>query len=476
MSDEQATITTSPPAEQQGGWWVATFVIGMLALIVSIVAVIGAFGNTPNTADAAGPAGETEFDITLGDMFVSPSAIEVAAGEAITLHVTNTGAMAHDLKVMGVTGTDLLPPGESITVTVGPFTADTQAWCTVPGHKEAGMLMSITVAGAAPVAADATPTGMTGMTGMSNTAAVADTSAAIDAQAEPSADWVPRDPTLPPAESGTVHEIALDATEETIEVAPGVTQQMWTFGGQVPGPTFHGKIGDTFRITLTNRGEMGHSIDFHASKVAWSDEMRTILPGESLVYEFTADYAGAFMYHCGTAPALHHIGNGMYGAIIIDPPDLAPVDEEFVMIQSELYLGAEGQPGDLTKMMEDDFDAVVFNGYHNQYVHAPIHVEADERYRVWVVDDGPNENSAFHVVGTIFDTVFKEGSYLLQPDDTRGGSQVLDLQPAQGGFVEFTFAEDGLYPFVTHKFSNPGKGALGFFAVGDVDTSALGSH
>jgi nitrite reductase (NO-forming) len=302
------------------------------------------------------------------------------------------------------------------------------------------------------------------------------TGATIDAQAEPASDWEPRDPVLGPADSGTVHEIALDATEELIEVAPGVTQQMWTFGGQVPGPTLRGKIGDTFRITLTNQGTMGHSIDFHASKVAWNDEMRTILPGESLVYEFTADHAGAFMYHCGTAPTLHHIGNGMFGAIIIDPPDLEPVEQEFVMIQSELYLGAEGQPGDLAKMIDEDFDAVVFNGYHNQYKHAPIRVDADKDYRVWVIDDGPSENSAFHIVGTIFDTVFKEGGYLLQPDDTNGGSQVLDLQPAQGGFVEFSFAEDGLYPFVTHKFSNAGKGALGFFAVGDVDTSALGSH
>ena len=204
--------------------------------------------------------------------------------------------------------------------------------------------------------------------------------------------------------------------------------------------------------------------------------MRTILPGESLVYEFTADYAGAFMYHCGTAPALHHIGNGMYGAIIIDPPNLAPVDEEFIIIQSELYLGPEGGVGDLTKMMNEDWDALMFNGYVNQYKFAPIHVEAGRRYRVWVVDDGPSENSAFHIVGTIFDTVFKEGAYLLTPDDTHGGSQVLDLQPAQGGFVEFTFAEDGLYPFVTHKFANVGKGALGFFAVGDVDTSALTGH
>jgi nitrite reductase (NO-forming) len=181
------------------------------------------------------------------------------------------------------------------------------------------------------------------------------------------------------------------------------------------------------------------------------------------------------MYHCGTAPALHHIGNGMFGALIIDPPELAPVDHEFVVLQSELYLGPQGEAGDLEKMVAFDFDAVVFNGYWNQYAFHPIEVEPDERIRVWVIDDGPSENSAFHIVGTIFDTVWKEGTYLLQPDDRQGGSQVLDLQPAQGGFVEFSLAEEGLYPMVTHKFSNVGQGALGMFQAGD-PAPAEGGH
>jgi nitrite reductase (NO-forming) len=251
---------------------------------------------------------------------------------------------------------------------------------------------------------------------------------------------------------------------------------MWTFEDQVPGPILRGKIGDLFTVTLVNEGEVGHSIDFHASKVAWDDEMRTIASGEELVYQFRADHAGAYMYHCGTSPALHHIGNGMYGAIIIDPPVLAPVAKEFVMVQSELYLGPQGEAGDLTKMQNEDFDAVVFNGYWNQYKFDPIDVEANERIRVWVIDDGPSENSAFHIVGTIFDTVWKEGTYLLQPDARRGGSQVLDLQPAQGGFVEFTFAEEGFYPMVTHKFSNVGKGALGLFRAGDVEMPEAAGH
>jgi nitrite reductase (NO-forming) len=451
------------------GWWVTTFVIGVLALALGVIGVAIAAGQSGQRAAGAaeGAGGVTEFDVTLADISLTPSMIEVPAGEAITVHVTNNGKLDHDFKVMGTTGTAMLKAGETTDVVIGPFDADTEAWCTVAGHKEAGMKLGIHVLGGSSSGSSA---------GSAVAAPAADDSAKIDGTAMPADDWTGRDPVLPAKATGTVHEIALDATEQLIEVAPGVRQLMWTFGGVVPGPVFHGNIGDTFRITLTNKGTMGHSIDFHASKVAWSDEMRTIQPGESLVYEFEAQFAGAYMYHCGTAPALHHIGNGMYGAIIVDPPNLEPVEQEFVMVQSELYLGPPDQPGNLTKMMAEQWDAVMFNGYVNQYKFRPIHVEAGKRYRVWVVDDGPNENSAFHIVGTIFDRVFKEGAYLLQPDDTQGGSQVLDLQPAQGGFVEFSFAEDGLYPFVTHKFANVGKGALGFFAVGDVDTSALGGH
>jgi nitrite reductase (NO-forming) len=178
------------------------------------------------------------------------------------------------------------------------------------------------------------------------------------------------------------------------------------------------------------------------------------------------------MYHCGTAPALHHIGMGMYGAIIVDPPSLPPVDHEFVFVQSEIYEAAPGEVADLNKMLAEDFDAVVFNGAVNQYRDRPIKVGVGERVRAWVMDDGPSENSSFHVVGTIFDTTFKEGTYLLRPDAGRGGAQALDLQPAQGGFVEFTLDEEGMYPIVTHKFANVPKGALGLFMAGDGQTNS----
>jgi len=127
----------------------------------------------------------------------------------------------------------------------------------------------------------------------------------------------------------------------------------------------------------------------------------------------------------------------MYGAVVIDPPGLPPVDHEYFMLQSEFYFGQISSNADYTKIKDFAPDAVVFNGYFDQYAYSPIKVQHGQRIRIWVLDEGPSENSSFHVVGGIWDTVYKEGAYLLQPGPSAGGSQALDLQPAQGGFVEF---------------------------------------
>ena len=453
-----------PSRSSDSRYFASAVAFGLFALVMSVVAIgLGVDSGSDGTVTATGS--ET-VEVSLGDLFVEPSSIEVPAGTELTLVVTNDGAMPHDLKLNGRDGTPMLAPGESSEVDLGIMTETSLAWCTVPGHREAGMEMTIEVTG------DVTTVAAGGGSGAA--AGGSDGTAEIDFNAEPTAEWEPFDPKLAPAPGGTEHEITLRATETVIEVAPGVEQEVWTFNDQVPGPILRGKVGDIFTITLVNEGEIGHSIDFHASKVAWNDEMRTIEPGESLVYQYEAKHAGIFMYHCGTAPTLHHIGNGMHGAIVIDPPDLAPVDHEFVFVQSEIYTGPDGEPGDLTKMTNDAWDAVVFNGYVNQYLHAPIRVETGERVRAWVQNNGPSENSSFHIVGTVFDTVFKEGTHLLRPDARQGGAQALDLQPAQGGFVEFTFDEDGLYPIVTHKFSNVGKGAIGLFQAGEVESTGAG--
>lgn len=427
-------------------------VFGLLLGMIIVAVAPGDAGRT-TTGATTGATTAGPFDIELGDLYVKPSSITVPPGATFELRIRNAGKMEHSLELDGKGG-KMLQPGGSETLTWGPFTTSTTAWCTVAGHKDAGMTLAILVEGAASGAA------------ATGTDPAADSGAKIDFTAAPAADWKPYDPSVSPAPGGTQHDITFSVEEKEQEVAPGVRQRLWTFNGQVPGPTLRGKIGDLFNVTLVNNGTMAHSIDFHASKVAPNVEMRTLKPGEKLVYQYKAEFAGIFYYHCGTDPMMHHIANGMYGAVIVDPPNLGAVDREIVVEQAELYLGPQGQPSDLKKMHAEKSDAVVFNGYVNQYLHRPIVIKKGERVRVWVLNAGVNEISSFHVIGTIFDTVYKEGNYLLRPDAGKGGGQALDLMPAQGGFVEFTLDRDGTYPFVTHKMASAHKGAIGLFKVG----------
>jgi nitrite reductase (NO-forming) len=283
-----------------------------------------------------------------------------------------------------------------------------------------------------------------------------------------------RDPAAAKPRAGTVHDITLTVEEKEMTVAPGIVQKVWAFGGTVPGPVIRVRIGDTVRIHLVNpkTNTMPHSIDFHASLVAWNDEMTDINPGQEKLYQFKAQYAGVFMYHCGTAGALGHMINGMYGMIIVEPRGGLPkVDQEIFLVQSEWYLGAQHQLADPNKAAGSVPvpDYVVFNGIPNQYKEHPIKVATGKTVRVFVLDAGPTQDSSFHIVGTIFDQVTKEGIELKRGNAGGWGSQAVDLAPAQGAIVEFRFAEDGVYPFLTHAFNFVGLGAIGLFQAGDGD-------
>src|SRR5690606_15148841 len=104
---------------------------------------------------------------------------------------------------------------------------------------------------------------------------------------------------------------------------------------------------------------------------------RSVVQGDSVTFTFKPRWAGAFMYHCGTAPVLMHIGAGMYGAIIVSPRNPLPPAKEFVLVQSEFYLGdaVNGvRPFDYNKMLSTMPDFVAFNGRPNQYIDDPIRV------------------------------------------------------------------------------------------------------
>jgi nitrite reductase (NO-forming) len=412
----------------------------------------------PSSAAAAVTIGAVELEAF--DLGFKPNAITVDAPGRYAVTLKNTGAIPHDLTFADGTTSGTVEGGKSATVEVDVPAAGVTFICSIPGHAQAGMQGTVTVKGTATAAAD-------DHGGPLPTAEVA-----ADPNAPAPVTYDATAPALLPP--GEVHDIDLVVKETMMTVAPGFVQAVWTFNGTVPGPVIRVTVGDTIRIHLKNpaTNKLSHSVDFHASQVAWNDEMTSIKPGEEKLYEWKSDYAGVWMYHCGTTPALHHIANGMFGMVIVEPKGGLPkVDKEFALVQSEWYLGPQG---DITSLEKASVgapapDFVVFNGVANQYKDAPLKVGTGERVRIFVLDAGPNIDSSFHIVGTIFDTVTKEGIMLKKGNDGSWGSQAVDLSPAQGAIIEFTTAEDGLYPIVTHAFNFVGRGALGLVQAGDGD-------
>ena len=277
-------------------------------------------------------------------------------------------------------------------------------------------------------------------------------------EAEPS----PVAAVLAPAESGRLHRIRLEMSHAPVVIAPGVRYAAWTFGGRVPGPPIHIRQGDTVDFTLINRANIPHSMDFHAAEIAPSKYYVNVLPNDSLHYRFVARVPGAFMYHCGTAPAAMHIANGMYGAIVVDPARSRPRAREFVLVQSEFYLtpkaGADGTHSlDWQRLLSLAPDHVVFNGRASQYATHPIDVRPGELLRFYVVNAGPNRISSFHVVGGIFDRAFLDGSQT----SPLTGVQTVNVPVGGGSIFELRLREAGDYPFVTHAFADATKGGVG---------------
>jgi nitrite reductase (NO-forming) len=464
--------------------------VGIAALFVVAAAACGPDGpdadGSPSSASgqgvgdgATGAGGSGESDIAPGDnvefiatefAFAPPDLVATAGSYSGTL--VNDGTIEHDIK---------FDNGDAIVAAAGEtveFEFDVPAEgiryiCSIPGHAEAGMEGVIRT--------DASPAEGSG----DGESAGGDEAATVEADPD-APPYELRDPRAPKRgegdgftlipggapDGGDLIDVEMVVEEKLATVAEGYVQQIWTFNGTMPGPVIRTQVGDTVRVHLINPPEASasHSVDFHASQVAWNDEMRSLAPGEELIYEFTTDYAGVWMYHCGTDPVLHHIANGMFGMVIVEPTGgLPPMENEFFIVQHEWYLGPQGEVSSFGKANQaaPAPDFVMFNGAAFQYRDNPIEVPTGEEFRLFVLNVGPSIDSSFHIVGTIFDQVIKEGVKLERGNEGNWGSQAVDLAPAQGAVIELKAAEDGLYPMVTHAFNFPGRGALGLFQAGD---------
>jgi nitrite reductase (NO-forming) len=266
--------------------------------------------------------------------------------------------------------------------------------------------------------------------------------------------------------------VKLEVREVVKRMADGVDYLFWTFGGSVPGSFIRVREGDLVEFTLANHpsSKMPHNIDLHAVTGPGGGAASSFTaPGHSSQFSFKALNPGLYVYHCATAPVPMHIGNGMYGLILVEPKEGWPaVDREYYVMQGEFYTtgkyGAEGlQMFDAEKATDERPTYVVFNGSVGALVgDKAMTAKVGETVRLFVGNGGPNLLSSFHVIGEIFDLVYPEGGTIPAQKNVQ-----TTLVPAGGSvMVEFKVDVPGTFILVDHSLSRAfNKGALGMLKV-----------
>jgi FtsP/CotA-like multicopper oxidase with cupredoxin domain len=259
------------------------------------------------------------------------------------------------------------------------------------------------------------------------------------------------------ASGKVLREFELVAQDATIEVAPGVRFDAWTYNGRVPGPTLRAREGDRVRVTLVNASAHPHTIHFHGLHNSFADGVPevgpgAIAPGKRTVYEFDAAPFGLHLYHCHTPPLAAHIAKGLYGAFIVDPKQGRPDADELVMVLNGFDTN-----------FDRSNEVYAANTIPFAYMHEPIRVQRDRLVRIYLVNVLEYDLvNSFHVHGNFFN-VFPTGTSL---EPTEFTDTVMQCQ-GQRAILEMKFPHPGKVMFHAHQSEFTELGWMGFFDVQD---------
>lgn len=380
--------------------------------------------------------------------------LQVELGQVVDIVLVNGDGVQHNLFLDGYEdhSADVLQVGDEARVV---FTADQPGtlayYCAIPGHRQAGM------------------------EGVLAVGAESEAQAAASLIELPSVSRAPDDLPGPLNRSEPqLVRVDLETVEVTARLADGTGYTFWTFNGLVPGPFLRVRVGDTVEVHLKNASDstMMHSVDFHAVTGPGGGAVATqTLPGEETTFTFQALNPGVYVYHCATPMVAHHIANGMYGMILVEPEGgLPPVDREFYVMQGEVYTNEPfGQAGEDTfsqeKLLDERPEYFLMNGSVGALTaEHPLQANVGETVRIYYGVGGPNFTSAFHVIGEIFDRVYNQAS-LTTPAMT--DVQTTLVPPGGATVVEFALQVPGRYILVDHALSRLERGLAGFlFAEG----------
>ncbi|MGZ8191845.1 MAG: copper-containing nitrite reductase [Methylococcaceae bacterium] len=435
-----------------------------IALMVSEGCAVKQSSTINAKSTAANQAKPTEIKIISTEFNYNPTRLKVKEGQAVTFTLDNRqGALEHDFVIKEL-GVHLAAKAGQVTsqnlICKHPGEYDFK--CTLPGHHDSGMSGKLTVE---PSDLTATPISLNNDDMHAGTVKILDLPKGISRLPTPKA--------APPLirTKPELVKVELEAIPVTALLTEKVGYNYWTFNGTVPGPMIRLRQGDTVELTLKNSplSPITHSIDSHGITGPGGGAKFTQTPvGDKSILRFKAIKPGAYVYHCATPVVPHHISNGMYGLMVVEPPEGWPkVDHEFYVMQGDLYLkGNADQPGihdvSIQKMNAEEPDYVIFNGSVGALSKEnALKAKVGETVRIFFGVGGPNVTSSFHVIGEMFDKVYTGGN----PSEFISNVQTVMVPTGGSAVVDIKLEVPGTYILVDHSLSRLQKGAAGFLEV-----------
>lgn len=374
--------------------------------------------------------------------------LKVPEGAVVQINLINGDGATHDIAIpdFNSKSDDISGKGAATAIVFRATKAGTfEYYCTLPGHKAAGMVGNLIVG-------------------------------EPEDDTKPSAPGISYDPTNVGELIGkrAAQDVTIDllTTEVEARLSENSTYKFWTFNNKVPGPFMRVRVGDRVTINLTNAKDSTHihSIDLHAvTGPGGGADVTQVAPGQTKSFTFTAKHPGLFVYHCATPMVAQHITNGMYGMILVEPEGgLHKVDKEFYIMQGELYTaqthGASGlHEFSLDKLLAENPEHMLFNGAIDSLTKLhKLESNVGDTVRIYFGVGGPNLTSSFHVIGEVFDRVYDQASLTSKP---LTDVQTTMVPPGGATMVEFKTDYPGRYVLVDHALSRVEKGLGGFLDV-----------
>lgn len=251
--------------------------------------------------------------------------------------------------------------------------------------------------------------------------------------------WTPR--------NEEIRAVDLSVVETTLEVAAGQNMRVWAYGGSVPGPIVRATVGQRLRVSMANHSGTPHSVHFHGAHDVQQDGLSRVAGSVTSSYEIEAGPIGLHPYHCHVPPYAWHLGKGMYGTMIVDPPKPRPAAHEFVLCLCGFDVDGDGRN-----------ELYAWNGVAGYYERFPLKVPTGELVRLYLLNMVEHDAIAsFHLHAQTFD-VYRSGTSLTPHEHT----DIVSLGPAERAILEFRLPRRGRYMFHPHQSRMAERGAMGW--------------